>query len=176
MNWDTLGPFSSTSSPNEINNLKLEQLNHQMTIYVYKGDLIGYDLESWVLHSIFCFSGCWVSGHELRIPEFFKCLKYWKTSNFTLRWLLDLGNTSLEQNLRLKTLGYLLFIPAIYFFYLLFGCPMANLWLLSSKQSHSPNVNHCIWAFSFWPKCGLGGVGWVSTCNHWGLTCQCAMR
>ena len=46
MNWDTLGPFSSTSSPNEINNLKLEQLNHQMTIYVYKGDLIGYDLES----------------------------------------------------------------------------------------------------------------------------------
>ena len=79
--------------------------------------------------------------------------------NFTLRWLLGLGSTSLKQNLRLKTLGYLLFIPAIYFFYPLFGCPMANFWLLSSKQSHSPNVNHCIWAISFWPKAGLGGVG-----------------
>ena len=78
--------------------------------------------------------------------------------NFTLRWLLGLGSTSLKQNLRLKTLGYLLFIPAIYFFYPLFGCPMANFWLLSSKQSHSPNVNHCIWAISFWPKAGLGGV------------------
>ena len=31
----------------------------------------------------------------------------------------------LEQNLRLKTLGYLLFIPAN-FFYLLFGCYRAN--------------------------------------------------
>ena len=93
--------------------------------------------------------------------EFFKCLKYWKTCNFTLRWLLDLGNTFLEQNLRLKTLGYLLFIPAIYFFYLLFGCPMTNFWLLLSKHSHSPNVNHCIWAISFWPKAGLGEVGSV---------------
>ena len=46
-----------------------------------------------------------------------------------------------------------------YFFYLLFGCPMANVWLLSSKQSQSRNVNHCIWDISFWPKAGLGGVG-----------------
>ena len=46
-----------------------------------------------------------------------------------------------------------------YFFYLLFGCSMANVWLLSSKQSQSHNVNHCIWAISFWPKAGLGGVG-----------------
>ena len=36
--------------------------------------------------------------------------------NFTLRWLLDLRNTSLEQNLSLKTLAYLLFIPAIFSF------------------------------------------------------------
>ena len=34
--------------------------------------------------------------------------------NFTLRWLLDLGNTFLEQNLKLKTLGYLLFIASIF--------------------------------------------------------------
>ena len=46
-----------------------------------------------------------------------------------------------------------------YFFYLLFGCPIANVWLLSSKQSQSRNVNHCIWAISFWPKAELGGVG-----------------
>ena len=56
----------------------------------------------------FCFSGCWFS-------QFFKCLKYWKS---------DLSNTLLKQNLRLKTLGYLLFI--LLFSYLLFGCPMAN--------------------------------------------------
>ena len=81
----------------------------------------------------FMFSGWSVSGHEFRIPEFFKCLKYWKTYNFTLRWLVDLSNTSLEQNLRLKTLGYLLFIPAIYFFICClaascptFGCYRAN--------------------------------------------------
>ena len=43
MNWDILGLFSSTSCPNEINILKLEQLNHQMTICIYKGDLIGYE-------------------------------------------------------------------------------------------------------------------------------------
>ena len=35
--------------------------------------------------------------------------------NFTLRRLLDLDNTFLEQNLRLKTLGYLLYIPVIFF-------------------------------------------------------------
>ena len=34
-------------------------------------------------------------------------------SKFILRWLRDLGNTFLEQNLRLKTLGYLFFIHAI---------------------------------------------------------------
>ena len=38
-----------------------------------------------------------------------------KKCKFTLRWLLGLGNTSLEQNLRLETLGCLLFIAAIFF-------------------------------------------------------------
>ena len=42
INWNILGPFSSTICPNEINILKLEQLNHQMTNCIYKGDLIGY--------------------------------------------------------------------------------------------------------------------------------------
>ena len=32
MNWDILGPFSFTSCANEINILKLEQLNHQMIL------------------------------------------------------------------------------------------------------------------------------------------------
>ena len=62
-----------------------------------------------------------------------------------------MGNTSLEQNLRLKTLDYLLFIPAI-FFNLLFGCFMANFWLLLRNQSPSPDVNLCIWAINFWFK------------------------
>ena len=43
MNWDILGPFSSTSFPNEIDILKLEQLNHQVTICIYKGDLTEYE-------------------------------------------------------------------------------------------------------------------------------------
>ena len=74
-----------------------------------------------------------------------------KRCNFTLRWLLDLENTSLEQNLRLKTLDYLLFIPAI--FYLLFDCSMANFWLLLRKQSHSPEVTHLAFGLStFGPK------------------------
>lgn len=41
------------------------------------------------------------------------------------------------------------------FCYLLVGCPMANLWLLSRKQSHSPDVSHCIWAINFWRESQL---------------------
>ena len=37
-----------------------------------------------------------------------------KRCNFTIRGLLDFGSTIVEQNLRLKTLGYLDFIPAIF--------------------------------------------------------------
>ena len=40
MNWDILGPFFSTSCSNEINIIKLEELNHQVTICIYNGDLI----------------------------------------------------------------------------------------------------------------------------------------
>ena len=70
---------------------------------------------------------------------------------FTLRWFLDLENTSLEQNLWLKTLDYLLFITAI--FYLLFDCSMGNFWLLLRKQSHSPDVTHLAFGLSiFGPK------------------------
>ena len=107
------------------------------------------------LKVIFCFSGCCFSELGLRISELFKCPKYLKRCNFTLRWLLDLENTSLEQNLRLKTLDYFLFIPAI--FYLLFGCSMTNFWLLLRK----PGVNHCIWAINFSSK--GDSEGWVST-------------
>ena len=34
------------SCPNKINILKLEQLNHQMVICIYKGDLIGHETGS----------------------------------------------------------------------------------------------------------------------------------
>ena len=46
MNWDIMGPFTFTSCLNEINILKLKQLNHQITICIYKGDLIGYETGS----------------------------------------------------------------------------------------------------------------------------------
>ena len=103
-----------------------------MTISIYERPHCIRDRKSNTL-GFFLFSGCWISGQEFRIPEFFKCLKYEKKRcNFTLRWLLDLGNTSLEQNLRLKTLGCLLFIPVIFLIYCLaapwstFGCYQAN--------------------------------------------------
>ena len=61
----------------------------------------------------------------------------------------------LEQNLRLKALGYLLFIPANFFICCLaspwptFGCYWAN------------SITHpmFIWAISFWPWARMGGVG-----------------
>ena len=84
-----------------------------------------------------------------------------KRCNFTLRLLLDLGNTSLEQNLRLETLDCLLFIPAI--FYLLFGCSMVNFWLLLRKQSHSLMLIIASGLSSFGPK--VTWRGWVSTPN-----------
>ena len=46
MNWDILGPFFSTRCSNKINILKLEKLNHQVTICIYKGDLTGYETGS----------------------------------------------------------------------------------------------------------------------------------
>ena len=87
-------------------------------------------------------------GPEYLIAQMPQKMK--KGCNFILGWLLDLDNVSLEQNLGLKTLGYLLFIPAI--FCLLFCWPMANFWLLLRKQSHSLSFNHCVWVINFDPK------------------------
>ena len=70
-----------------------------------------------------------------------------------------LGQQLLRAKPKAENSGLFALYSSYSFFYLLFGCPMTNFWLLSSKQSHSPNVNHCIWAISFWPKAGLGGVG-----------------
>ena len=69
---------------------------------------------------IFCFSGCWFSGLQtFQMPQILK-----KRCKFTLRWLIDLGSTSLVQNVKLKTLGYLLFIL------LFFICCLTAPWLI----------------------------------------------
>ena len=86
----------------------------------------------------------------------------------TPRWLLDLENTSLEQNLRLKNLGY--FSLSLLFFYLLSGCHMVNFWLLLRKQSHSPDDNHCISSIIFWSNCDLEGFGSLHLIDHNGIT------
>ena len=70
----------------------------------------------------------------------------------------------LEQHLlsaksKAENFGLITLYSSYLFFYLLLGCFMANFWLLSSKQSHSPNVNHCIWAISFWSRAEMEGVG-----------------
>ena len=98
MNWDILGRFSPTSFPNEINILKLEQLNHQMTICIYKGALLDKrrEVEHFRLISVFLAAG--LVGMSSESLSFSNASNTGKR-NFILRWLLDLGNTSLEQNL-----------------------------------------------------------------------------
>ena len=98
MNWDILGRFSPTSFPNEINILKLEQLNHQMTICIYKGALLDKrrEVEHFRLFSVFLAAG--LVGMSSESLSFSNASNTGKR-NFILRWLLDLGNTSLEQNL-----------------------------------------------------------------------------
>ena len=107
---------------------------------------------------------------------FFRLLVYWtwaenlwtfqmpqlleKTCNFTLRWLLDMGNTSLEQNLRLKTLDYLLL--SLLFFYLFLAAP----WLTFGYYWGNSLTHLMIIAFGlliFAPK--VTHRGWVSTPN-----------
>ena len=91
------------------------------------------------------------------MPEIMKKRYY-----FTLRWLLDLGNTSLEHNLRLKTLDYLLFISATFF-----NCCLAAPWLTFGYYWRN-SLTHLmlIIAFGvpiFCPK--KTRRGWVSTPN-----------
>ena len=68
------------------------------------------------------------------------------------------GQHLLRAKSKTESFGLFAFYSS-YFVYLLFGCPMANFWLLSSKQSHSPSVDHCISTISFQPRAGIGGVG-----------------
>ena len=99
---------------------------------------------------------------EIETGEFskcFKCLKYWKNRcNFTLRWLLDLGNTSLKQKLRQKTLGYLLFIRAIFFI-----CCLAAPWpIFGYYRANSFTHPMLITAFGpsvFGPELDWEGLG-----------------
>ena len=93
-----------------------------------------------------------------------------KRYNFTLRWLLGLGNTS-EQNLKLKTLGYLIFITAIF---------LSPVWPSHGQSlaiiEETVPLLMLVTAFGlsiFGPK--VARRGWVSTCN-WvpsGLWSQC---
>ena len=71
-----------------------------------------------------------------------------------------LGQHLLRAKSKAESFG-LFALYSSYFFYLLFDCHMVNVRLLSSKQFHSPNVNHCIWAISFWSRAEMGGIGSV---------------
>ena len=71
-----------------------------------------WEVEHFKLFFVFLVPGLVDIGWEslnFGMPQILK-----KRCNFNLRWFLDLGNTSLGQNLRLKTLDYLLFIPATF--------------------------------------------------------------
>ena len=111
----------------------------------------------------------WIRDRKLNTLDYF--LFFWLlVCNFTLRWLLDFGSTSLEQNLMLKTLDYLLFNPII--FHLFFSCPIASFWLLLRKQSHLTDDNHSIWSFNFWSKGDSEGLGATPNAVSSGLWSQ----
>ena len=63
MNWDVLGPFSSTSCPNEINIRKIQQLNNQMIIRETSLDP-RRDVEHFRLFSVFLAAGLVVITSE----------------------------------------------------------------------------------------------------------------
>ena len=104
----------------------------------------------------FCFSSCWFIGLELRTCELFKFPKYWKRDVNLLRWILDLENISLKQNLRLKTFT----LYPFYFFICCLGAP----WLTFGHYwGNSFTYLVLITAFvlsTFGPKVTQGG--WVS--------------
>ena len=80
-----------------------------------KTNASGYFLFSWLL-----VWWTWVENlRTFQIPQILK-----ERCKFTLRWLRDLGNTSLEKNLRMKTSGYLLFI-----LFILLNCCLDAPWL-----------------------------------------------
>ena len=64
----------------------------------------------------------------------------------------------LEQILRLKAFGCLLFVPT-YFFLSDAWLPHGQLLAVLEQTISLPNVNLCILVFSFWPRLGMGGVG-----------------
>ena len=51
-------------------------------------------------------------------------------------------------------------ISVFYLFYLLSGCPMANIGPLSRGQSHLPNVSHCVF-YQFFTQRSPGACQWV---------------
>ena len=123
---------------NITNTLKPEQLNHQMAFCIWGR---AYWIQNGKLNKM----GSWTLwlktiGLAYGIPESSKCPKILKSRcYFYLRRLLDLGSTSLKQNLILKTLSYLIFILSIFLIYCLaVSWPtFAYYW---GNKSHSPAV------------------------------------
>ena len=103
---------------------------------------------------IFCFSGCWFNGLELRISELFKYPKILKERP---------GKHFFRAKSKTENFGLFALYPG-YLFYVLFGCPMTNFWLVLKKQCHSADVNHFVFRLSiFDPK--VTRRGWVPTLN-----------
>ena len=108
-----IGVLFPASFPNEINILKLEQLNRKIAIciwwrpdWIWDGKLETFDY--------FCFSGCCFSGSGFRIPNFFKCLKYLLYPQMASRlWQYLFRAKSKTKNLELFVL-YPCFISSIW--------------------------------------------------------------
>ena len=93
--------------------------------------------------------------------------KYWKRWLFYPKMASRLGKHLYRAKSKTENFGLFALYP--YIFYLLFPFSMANFWLLLRKQSHSHDVNHCIWAINFWSKgdSGVGSLLYISLSAHW---------
>ena len=134
--WDS----SPTSCPNEAITLKLIQLNHQMTFCIWGRPHWIQDGNFSTLDYFLLFL---VTGLVDSCPESLNSLNIQNTEK--QMWLDPKVASRFAQNfLRVKSktenlLFWKLILLTFYFpfipanFYLLFGCPIANFWLLSRK-------------------------------------------
>ena len=123
VNWNILGPFSSTICPNEINILKLEQLNHQMTNCIYKGELIGYkrEVEHFRLYSFVLAAG--LVDMSLESLNFLNASNTEKQMQLYLKMASRLGQHLLRAKYKTENFGLFALCSSNFFFICCLAAP-----------------------------------------------------
>ena len=147
-----IGTLFLTSCPNETNTLKLESSDGFLHLRETSLDT-KWEVEHFRLFFVFLIAGLVDLGSESlnfsNAPNTDKQMHiYPKIASRLGQHLLRAKPGNLEDWKLIK--AYLLFIPSIF---------SSAIWLLSRKQSHSPNVHHCILAINFWPNSDWKALG-----------------